>query len=382
MLWWTAYNPSRDGRGTPISNTRSPKGDRPNNKYLIHARSGRKTKMKLNAILGQQLDEAVYSMMDGRSFTKYDLTFDYSVGALDLEVSERYGNIDKLKDAAKIFRPLEDEIFSHGNDTVKIIFYEDLLSEIKDSHLTTKAPKLSGNDVHRLEKMVICADVRTDKSGKLLITPTMFPHLDPSLGKYAVIYRVSREHLETVLYRNWLTQSEDGMFAGLTKKINMTANRIMNPAADKLKKTLITKVQEFATEIFYNKLSGVICVMSTREAAADAHRIDAKTVIYPAIHAADVATARKNAKVDTAGGAASDSFDAGEHGVLSKIYAMLAGEMAKGKKNLPEWFVNHIERNTKVPMDVKNNDPKYKELIAFEREVTALAKKMVGNMAK
>jgi hypothetical protein len=230
--------------------------------------------------------------------------------------------------------------------------------------------------------MVICADVRTDKSGKLLITPTMFPHLDPSLGKYAVIYRVSREHLETVLYRNWLTQSEDGMFAGLTKKINMTANRIMNPAADKLKKTLITKVQEFATEIFYNKLSGVICVMSTREAAADAHRIDAKTVIYPAIHAADVATARKNAKVDTAGGAASDSFDAGEHGVLSKIYAMLAGEMAKGKKNLPEWFVNHIERNTKVPMDVKNNDPKYKELIAFEREVTALAKKMVGNMAK
>ena len=343
--------------------------------------------MKLRSVLNsdQQLDEAVYSMMDGRSFTKYDLSFDYGVGALDLEVSERYGNLDKLKDAAKIFRPLEDEIFSHGNDTVKIIFYEDLLSEIKDSHLTTKAPKLSGNDVHRLDKMVICADVRVDKGGKLLITPTMFPHLDPSLGKYAVIYRVSREHLETVLYRNWLTQSEDGMFSGLTKKISMVANKMLAPAADKLKKTLVAKIQEFATEIFYNKVSGVICVMSTREAAANPHRIDAKTIIYPAIHAADVAAARKTAANNTANNTSknsTDEFDAAGHGFLSKIYAMLAGEMAKGKKNLPDWFVNHIEHNTKVPMDVKNTDPKYKELIAFEREVTALAKQMVANMAK
>ena len=339
--------------------------------------------MKVRNIINYEveLNEAVYTMLDGRSFTKYDLEFDYTSDVLNLDVAERYGNIDKTREAVKIFKPLQDEIFSHGNDTVKVIFYEDLLSEVKDAHLTVKAPRLRAGDDRRLAKMVICADIRTDSKGKILVTPTMFPQLDPKLGKFAVVYRVNREKLENVLYHNWLTSDKDSLFASFNKKALSLTRKITNPDNEKLKKLLVSKIIEFSNEIFFNTTSGVICVFNCVEANNDAHRIDAKTIVYPAIRSSDLTDAKnasKNSKTDTD----SDEVDVSGKGIMSKIYASIATELSKSKANLPAWFVDYIEKNQKVPMDVKNSDPKYKELVNFERQVSDMAKKLVQSVRK
>ena len=342
-------------------------------------------KLKLREFLeNTNLNEAVYTMLDNRSFTKYDLQFDYASDVLNLEPAERYGNIDKTREATKIYRPLENELFSHGNDTIKIVFYEDLLSEVKDAHLAVKAPRLRKGDDRRLERMVVCGDVRTDKSGKILITPTMFPLLDAKLGKFAVVYRVDREKLENALYHNWLSADKNSIFADFSRKALTLGRKITNPDSEKLKKVLISKIIEFSNEIFFNKTSGVLCVLNTLEFHNDPHRVDSRTVIYPAIRASDYTEARATAS-STASKKSSESDtedDVSSHGVMSKIYASIATELNKSKEGLPEWFVDYIVKNQKIPMDIKNSDPKYKELVDFERQVSAMAKKLVQSVRK
>ena len=179
-----------------------------------------------------------------------------------------------------------------------------------------------------------------------------------------------------------ISGSKDSLFADFNKKVLSLTRRITNPSAEKMKKLLVSKIVEFSNEIFFNTTSGVVCVINTVEAAADMHRVDAKTVIYPAIRMSDVADARAELKNSSTGKSNSDDNDVTGHGVMAKIYASIATELTKSKASLPTWFVDYIEKNQKIPMDVKNSDPKYKELVDFERQVSAMAKKLVQSVRK